>query len=196
VADHRLGRPGLTSRSSAARLAWSVAAGIGAAAASTLCTAGATAAAGRQADLALQPIELALRVGLLLVAPCAGALLAAIAIPRGGGRSTLAAIGIGVPIGPLLVLRLDRMSQFGAIPALLTVAVLVLWGIAGALLASSWWRRPSRAVETSALPGAGLDPPGPGPERSPRPGPPAELSRPPQPPEEPGPPEPPGGAAA
>src|SRR6266536_2815652 len=104
--------------------------------------------------------ELALRVGLLLVAPCAGALLAAIAIPRGGGRSTLAAIGIGVPLGLLLVLRLDRMSQFGAVPALLTVAVLVLWGIAGAQLASSWWRRPSRAVETSALPGPGPDPPG------------------------------------
>src|SRR6266540_3665270 len=119
-----------------------------------------TVAAASADVVALQPIELALRVGLLLVAPCAGALLAAIAIPRGGGRSTLAAIGIGVPLGPLLVLRLDRMSQFGAVPALLTVAVLVLWGIAGAQLASSWWRRPSRAVETSALPGPGPDPPG------------------------------------
>src|SRR6266511_3402563 len=72
-------------RSRSARRAWTVAAGLGAAAASTLTTAGAAAAAGRQADLALEPIELALRVGLLLVAPCAGALLAAIAIPRGGG---------------------------------------------------------------------------------------------------------------
>ncbi len=161
MADHGLSRPELSGQSRSARRAWTVAAGLGAAAASTLTTAGAAAAAGRQADLALEPIELALRVGLLLAAPCAGALLAAIAIPRGGGRSTLAAIGIGVPLGPLLVLRLDRMSQFGAVPALLTVAVLVLWGIAGAQLASSWWRRPSRAVETSALPGPGPDPLGP-----------------------------------
>jgi hypothetical protein len=138
-------------------VAWPIAAALGAAAASTLTTAGAAAAAGRQADLALQPIELALRVGLLLAAPCAGALLAAIAIPRGGGRVTLVAIGVGVPIGPLLVLRLDRMGAFGVLPALLTAAVLVLWGIAGALLAGSWWRRPSRTLERSALP---TDPPG------------------------------------
>jgi hypothetical protein len=179
VADHRLSRPELKVASRSAGLAWSIAAGLGAAAASSLCTLGAAAAAGRQADLALEPIELALRVGLLLAAPCAGALLAAIAIPRGGGRQALAAIGIGVPIGPLLVLRLDRMSQFGAIPALLTVAILVLWGIAGALLASSWWHRPSRAVESTALPGPGPDA--------------AEPSQPPEPPEPPGPP---GGAAA
>ena len=161
VAD-RLGRPNLrpnpsgpagSSRSS--RLAWPVAAGLAAAAASTLTTAGAAAAAGRQADLALQPIELALRVGLLLAAPCAGALLAAIAIPRGGGRWTLAAIGIGVPVGPLVVLRLDRLGQFGVVPTLLTAAVLILWGIAGAMLASSWWRRPARTVDRSALPGGG-----------------------------------------
>jgi hypothetical protein len=138
-------------------VAWPISAGLGAAAASTLTTAGAAAAAGRQADLALQPIELALRVGLLLAAPCAGALLAAIAIPRGGGRVALVAIGVGVPIGPLLVLRLDRMGEFGVLPALLTAAVLVLWGIAGALLAGSWWRRPSRTLERSALP---TDPPG------------------------------------
>jgi hypothetical protein len=152
VADHGLGGAQLSVQPRSARVAWPIAAGLGAAAASTLCTAGAAAAAGREADLALQPIELALRVGLLLGAPCAGALLAAIAVPRGGGRVTLAAIGIGVPVGPLLVLRLDRMSQFGAIPAMLTVAVLVLWGIAGAMLASSWWRRPSRGTERSVLP--------------------------------------------
>jgi hypothetical protein len=152
VADHRLAGAQLRRPPRSRRIAWPVAAGLGAAAASTLCTAGAAAAAGREADLALQPIELALRVGLLLAAPCAGALLAAIAVPRGGGRITLAAIGIGVPVGPLLVLRLDRMSQFGAIPALLTAAVLVLWGIAGAMLASSWWRRPARGTERSELP--------------------------------------------
>lgn len=182
MADHGLGRAELSAQSRSARLAWPIAAGLGAAAASTLTTAGAAAAAGRQADLALQPIELALRVGLLLAAPCAGALLAAIAIPRGGGRSTLLAIAIGVPVGPLVVLRLDRMGQFGAIPALLTVAVLVLWGIAGALLASSWWRRPARTLDRSALPtGDGPDPPGP--------------SEPPDPPGASGPPGPPGGMA-
>jgi hypothetical protein len=160
VAD-RFGRPHLrpvgapTGSSRSSRVAWPVAAGLAAAAASTLTTAGAAAAAGRQADLALQPIELALRVGLLLAAPCAGALLAAIAVPKGGGRWPLAAIVIGVPIGPLLVLRLDRLGQFGVVPALLTAAVLVLWGIAGAMLASSWWRRPARTVDRSALPGGG-----------------------------------------
>jgi hypothetical protein len=183
VVDDRVGGPQLSARSPRAALAWTLAAGLGAAAASTLCTAGAAVAAGRQADLALQPIELALRVGLLLAAPCAGALLAAIAIPRGGGPTTLAAIGVGVPIGPLLVLRLDRISQFGAVPALLTVAVLVLWGIAGALLASSWWRRPARTVESTALPVAGMDEP-----RLP--------SAPPEPPEPGDAPRPPGGAAA
>ena len=195
MADHWLGRPQLSAQSRSARLAWTIVAGLGAAAASTLTTAGAAAAAGRQADLTLQPVELALRGGLLLAAPCAGALLAAIAVPRGGGRSTLAAIGIGVPVGPLLVLRLDRMSQFGAVPALLTVAVLVLWGIAGALLASSWWRRPSRAVDTSALPGP-LPGDGPGQPSSPRSDPepqgaPPSIGSGPA-----DPPEPPGGAAA
>jgi hypothetical protein len=175
VADHRLSRPQLSAQPRAARLAWTIAAGLGAAAASTLTTAGAAAAAGRQADLALQPIELALRVGLLLAAPCAGALLAAIAVPRGGGRSTLAAIGIGVPVGPLLVLRLDRMGEFGALPVLLTAAVLVLWGVAGALLAAGWWRRPDRMVGRTALPGAAPEP-GAGPEA---PDAPAETSHPP-----------------
>jgi len=164
VVDDRLGRPELSRAPRAGRLVWPVAAGVGAAAASTLTTAGAAAAAGRQADLALQPVELALRVGLLLAAPCAGALLAAIAIPRGGGRLALAAIGVGVPVGPLLVLRLDRLGEFGTVPIVLTVAVLVLWGVAGMLLAASWWRRPSRTLERTSLPGAaaddGHDPPG------------------------------------
>lgn len=137
------------------RVLWPVAAGLAATAASTLTTAGAAAAAGRQADLALQPVELALRVGLLLAAPCAGALLAAVVIPRGGGRPALAAVGLGVPVGPLLVLRLDRMGEFGPVPIALTAAVLVLWGVAGALLAAGWWRRPDRAVvERTDLPAA------------------------------------------
>jgi hypothetical protein len=164
------------------RVLWPVAAGMAAAAASTLTTAGAAAAAGRQADLALQPVELALRVGLLLVAPCAGALLAAVVIPRGGGRPAVAAIGLGVPVGPLLVLRLDRMDEFGPVPIALTVAVLVLWGVAGALLAAGWWRRPDRAVERTdlpaAAPGGGAEAADPGPEA---PGPsPTETSHPPR----------------
>lgn len=145
------------------RILWPIAAGMAAVAASTLTTAAAAAAAGRQADLALQPAELALRVGLLLAAPCAGALLAAVVIPRGGGRPAVTAVGIGVPVGPLLVLRLDRMGEFGPLPILLTVAVLVLWGIAGALLAAGWWRRPDRMVGRTALPGAAPEP-GAGPE--------------------------------
>ena len=55
---------------------WAVAAGLAGIAASTLATALAAAVAGRQSDLALQPVELALRVGLLLIAPCVGAVLA------------------------------------------------------------------------------------------------------------------------
>jgi hypothetical protein len=160
LVDDGLTGPGLSvrpARARATRITWPIAAGLAAAAASTLTTAGAAAAAGRQADLALQPIELTLRVGLLLLAPCAGALLAAIAIPRGGGRPVLVAVGLGVPVGPLLVLRLDRMREFGTLPTLLTVSVLVLWGIAGVLLAGGWWRRPGRGVERTALPGAEAD---------------------------------------
>jgi hypothetical protein len=155
LADDGLWRPEL---SRSARVLWTIAACLAAAAASTLTTAGAAAAAGRQADLALQPVELALRVGLLLAAPCAGALLAAVVLPRGGGRPVLVAVGVGVPIGPLLVLRLDRMREFGPLPALLTVAVLVLWGLAGATLAAGWWRRPARSVERTTLPGADPEP--------------------------------------
>jgi hypothetical protein len=139
---------------------------MAAAAASTLTTAGAAAAAGRQADLALRPVELALRVGLLLVAPCAGALLAAIMIPRGGGRPVLVAVGLGVPVGPLLVLRLDRMGEFGPVPIVLTVAVLVLWGVAGMLLAAGWWRRPYRGIQRTDLPGG--DPALPGGDEEPQ----------------------------
>jgi hypothetical protein len=158
LADDGLARPELSAPARlprSTRVLWPIAAGLAAAAASTLTTAGAAAAAGRQADLALQPVELALRVGLLLLAPCAGALLAAVVIPRGGGRPALAAVGLGVPVGPLLVLRLDRMGQFGSVPLLLTVAVLVLWGIAGTLLAAGWWGRSYKTVERTELPDDG-----------------------------------------
>ena len=131
---------------------WAVAAGLAGLAASTLATALAAAVAGRQSDLALQPVELALRVGLLLVAPCVGAVLAAVVVPRGGGRPAVVAVGLGVPLGPVLVLRLDRVRDFGLTSSLLTVGVLVAWGVVGAALAAGWWARPGRQVERTDLP--------------------------------------------
>ena len=148
-----------------------MAAGLAGVAASTLATALAAAVAGRQADLALEPVELALRVGLLLVAPCVGAVLAAVvvpagsrgtrptgALPAGGGRLAVVAIGLGVPFGPLLVLRLDRVREFGLVASLLTVGVLVAWGMVGAALAAGWWARPRRRVERTELPGVLAEP--------------------------------------
>jgi hypothetical protein len=137
---------------------WVVVAGLAGAAASTLATALAAAVAGRQADLALQPVELALRVGLLLCAPCVGAVLAAMVVPRGGGRWAVVAVGVGVPAGPLLVLRLDRLREFGVAPALLTVGVLAAWGAVGAALAAGWWARPTRRVQHTDLPAFELYP--------------------------------------
>jgi hypothetical protein len=145
---------------------WAVAAGLAGIAASTLATALAAAVAGRQSDLALQPVELALRVGLLLVAPCVGAVLAAVVVPvpsggparsprtprGGGGRLAVVAVGLGVPIGPLLVLRLDRVRDFGLPSSLLTVGVMVAWGVVGAALAAGWWARPGRQVQRTDLP--------------------------------------------
>jgi len=131
---------------------WVVVAGLAGVAASTLATALAAAVAGRQSDLALQPVELALRVGLLLGAPCVGAILAAVVVPRGGGRLAVVAIGLGVPVGPLLVLRLDRVREFGLVSSLLTVGVMVAWGVVGAALAAGWWARPGRLVQRSDLP--------------------------------------------
>ena len=137
---------------------WAVAAGLAAVAASTLATAMAAAVAGRQSDLALQPVELALRVGLLLIAPCVGAVLAAVVVPRGGGRPAVVAVGLGVPIGPLLVLRLDRVRDFGLASSLLTVGVMVAWGVVGAALAAGWWASPARRVQRTDLPLAPEDP--------------------------------------
>jgi hypothetical protein len=135
-----------------------VAAGLAAVAASTLATAMAAAVAGRQSDLALQPVELALRVGLLLGAPCVGAVLAAVVVPARGARLAVVAVGLGVPLGPLLVLRLDRVRDFGLASSLLTVGVMVAWGVVGAALAAGWWARPARRVERTDLPLAPEDP--------------------------------------
>jgi len=154
---------------------WAVLAFLAGVAASTLTTALAAAVAGRQSDLALQPVELALRVALLLIAPCVGAVLAAVVVPvrsaARGGWLAVVAVGLGVPVGPLLVLRLDQVREFGPPTSLLTLGVLVAWGLVGAALAAGWWARPGRRVERTDLPLApGLaDPveaggdPGPGP---------------------------------
>ena len=138
---------------------WAVLAGLAAVAASTLTTALAAAVAGRESDLALQPVELALRVALLLIAPCVGAVLAAVIVPArssaGAGRLAAVAVGLGVPVGPLLVLRLDRVRDFGLASTLLTLGVLLAWGVVGGSLAAGWWARPGRRVERTDLP---LDP--------------------------------------
>ena len=135
---------------------WAVLALLAGVAASTLTTALAAAVAGRQSDLALQPVELALRVALLLIAPCVGAVLAAVVVPArtpaGGGRLAVVAVGLGVPVGPLLVLRLDQVRQFGLPSSLMTVGVLLAWGVVGAALAAGWWARPGRGVERTELP--------------------------------------------
>ena len=150
------GRPGGSPGGSAWR--WAVAAGLAGVAASILTTALAAAVAGRESDLALQPVELALRVGLLLGAPCVGAVLAAVVVPARGARLAVVAVGLGVPLGPLLVLRLDRVRDFGLASSLLTVGVMVAWGVVGAALAAGWWARPARRVERTDLPLAPEDP--------------------------------------
>ena len=166
-----------TAQEEPGRRGWrgAVLAGLAGVAASVLTTALAAAVAGREADLALQPIELALRVALLLIAPCVGAVLAAVVVPvgssAGAGRLAAVAVGLGVPVGPLLVLRLDRVRAFGLASSLLTLGVLLAWGVVGGCLAAGWWARPGRRVERTDLPLApGLaDPveaggdPGPGP---------------------------------
>ena len=132
---------------------WAVAAGLAGVAASVLATSLAAAVAGRESDLTLQPVELALRVALLLVAPCVGAVLAAVVVPVPSGlRPAVVAVGLGVPLGPVLVLRLDRVRDFGLTSSLLTVGVLVAWGVVGAALAAGWWARPGRQVERTELP--------------------------------------------
>ena len=142
-----------------ARRALPVLAGLAGVAGSTAATALAAQVAGRQADLALAPVEFAVRVGLLLAAPCVGGLLAAIAVPRGGGRAAALAIGLGVPVGPLVVLRLDRLASFGPWPALVIAVVELAWGATAAVLAAAWWARPSYQVHRVNLPAPGPSPP-------------------------------------
>jgi hypothetical protein len=138
---------------------WPLLAAPAGAAGSILTTAIAAAVAGREADLALQPLELALRVALLLAAPCVGALVAALVLPRPAGsplidRLTVVGVGVGVPFGPLLVLRMGRVLHFGLGAILLTLVVLLAWGVVGSVLAAGWWARPERYADRTELPGS------------------------------------------
>jgi len=155
VAAHRVARPTI-GRAGAAAI-WPALAVPAGAAGSTLTTAVAAVVAGRQSDLALQPVELTLRVALLLAAPCVGAMLAAVVIPRPSPeaiyRLAVVGIGLGVPFGPVLVLRLERVVEFGVATTLLTVGMLTLWGLVGSVLAAGWWVRPPRWAERTELPG-------------------------------------------
>jgi hypothetical protein len=102
------------------------------AAASTFTTSVASGVAGYQASRALQPLEFTLRVGLLVAAPCMGAILATLVMPRRGVRRPVWAISAGAAVGPLLVLRLDRLLSYGWRSALAGVAALVVWTAASA----------------------------------------------------------------
>jgi hypothetical protein len=137
---------------------WPALAAPAGAAGSTLTTSLAAAVAGREADLALQPLELALRVALLLVAPCLGALVAALVLPRPEppaiARLTVVGVGLGVPVGPVLALRLERVLEFGLGSIVLTLLVMAAWAVVGAALAAGWWSRPERYNERTELPGS------------------------------------------
>jgi hypothetical protein len=149
--------PGPATRPGRAAL-WPALAAPAGAAGSTLTTSLAAAVAGREADLALQPLELALRVALLLAAPCVGALVAALVLPRPEppaiARLTVVGIGLGVPFGPVLALRLERVLEFGLGSIVLTLVVMAAWGLVGAALAAGWWARPERYAERTELPGS------------------------------------------
>jgi hypothetical protein len=149
--------PGVSMSPSRAAL-WPALAAPAGAAGSTLTTALAAAVAGREADLALQPLELALRVALLLVAPCLGALVAALVLPRPEppaiARLTVVGVGLGVPVGPVLALRLERVLDFGLGSIVLTLLVMAAWAVVGAALAAGWWSRPERYTERTELPGS------------------------------------------
>ena len=125
---------------------------VAGAAASIFATAVAAGVAGFQANRNLQPIEFTIRVGLLLAAPCMGAVLATLVLPRRRGPRPAWAIGAGVAIGPLLVLRMDRLLGYGLLPAVAGVAALAAWVLAGAAVARDTSTRPDRDVERSQLP--------------------------------------------
>jgi hypothetical protein len=145
----RSGRPGASTRQ---RLVGPLAGLFAGAAASVFATAVASGVAGYQASRSLRPIEFTLRVGLLVAAPLIGAVLARLALPRRAGPYPSWAIGAGVVVGPLVVLRLDRVVSFGWTAILATAASLAAWGLAGAHLASSAATRGSQPAERTELP--------------------------------------------
>jgi hypothetical protein len=125
-------------------------------AASTFVTAVAAGVAGYEASRSLQPIEFTLRVGLLIAAPCIGAALASLVLPKSIVRRPVWAIGAGTAAGPLIVLRLDRLLQYGIWPTLAGVAAVLAWALAGAVVASTAGTRSDTPVQRTPLP------PGPG----------------------------------
>ena len=107
------------------------------AAASTFTTSVAAGVAGYQASRALEPVEFTLRVGLLVAAPCMGAILATLVLPRRRVRLPVWAISAGAAVGPLIVLRLDRLLQYGWRAGLAGLAALVVWAAGSAAVISA-----------------------------------------------------------
>jgi hypothetical protein len=111
------------------------------AAGSTFTTAIAAGVAGFQADRVLEPVEFAIRVSLLLAAPCLGAFVATGFLPRFVARPPAWAVGIGAAAGPILVLRLDRVRVYGLGTTLAAAGVIAAWAAISAVIAAST-RRP------------------------------------------------------
>lgn len=110
------------------------------AASSTVTTALAVGVAGKNADRYFESIEFTIRVVLLLAAPCMGAILAALFVAVvAPGRLVLApwAVGLGVMVGPILALRLDRVLQLGVRTTVVFGVLLVCWAIVGGVLAAA-----------------------------------------------------------
>ncbi|HKF00537.1 MAG TPA: hypothetical protein VKG45_16595 [Actinomycetes bacterium] len=139
-------------RPSVPRRAGPLAAVLAGAAASTFTTSVAAGVAGFQADRDLQPLEFTIRACLLLAAPGIGAMLAMLVLPRRAGRPPSWAVGLGVVVGPLLVLRLDRMLGYGATAALVTAALLAAWAFVGTELAARSTARADPGASWTRLP--------------------------------------------
>jgi hypothetical protein len=110
------------------------------AASSTVTTALAVGVVGRNADRLYQPIEFTVRVALLLVAPCMGAILAALfsaVVPPRRVTPAPWGIGLGVVVGPILALRLDRTQDLGVQTMVTFGVLLACWAVVGGLLAAA-----------------------------------------------------------
>jgi hypothetical protein len=117
-------------------------------AASTVTTALAVGVAGANIDRLYRPVEFTLRVGLLLGAPCMGAIVAALLANVVLSRRVAVApwaVGLGTVAGPILALRLERTLALGTRTAVTFGALLVCWAVAGGILARLGMRpRPAR----------------------------------------------------